>query len=304
MIKPDLFGHYKRFSNNYVVFDRFSRPRSVKNEEHLQKVIKPYVFIKTIEDISDELPSLIVNTRYIEMTPKIREMNDKLKAELKQVQDELDALADKIKDINKLKENEQYQQLSAKVMMYQTFMQELADDPRLLIGSDSKSSAQYYVDERSHKLDILLELIDEITQAGDKVCIFTKYERMQRILVEEIEKAFKFKCAYVNGTMSSEERYTQAYDLFKDNDEYMCLIATNAMAEGVSLTECRYLIEYDLADSYAIQIQRHGRIKRANSVHRTGYVYQLVLEESWDEVMQKIISKKQGYDDTLIQSLA
>ena len=303
MIKPDLFGHYKRFTNNYVVFDRFNRPRSVKNEEHLQGVIKPYVFIKSEEEIADQLPSLIISTRYIGITPKIKKMNDKLKAELKQVQDELDALADKIKDINKLKENEQYIQLSARVMMYQTFMQELADDPRLLIGSDSKVSEQYYVDEKSPKLEALIELLEEITEAGDKVCIFTKYERMQRILIEEIEKTFGFKCAYVNGTMNSEERYTQAYELFKDDDNYMCLIATNAMAEGVSLTECRYLIEYDLADSYAIQTQRHGRIKRANSVHRTGYVYQLILEESWDEVVQKIISKKQGYDNTLIQSL-
>lgn len=302
MLKPDLFGHYKRFSRNYVVFDRFNRPRSVKNEDHLQGVIKPYVFIKTEEEIADQLPSLIVNTRLVQMTPGIYEVNNQLKNELKQVADELDILADKI-DINKLKENEQYIQLSARVMMYQTFMQELADDPRLLLGSDSKAAEQYFVDERSPKLEALLVLIEEITQSGDKVCIFTKYERMQRLLIEEIQNAFDFKCAYVNGTMDSEERYRQAYDLFKDNDDYMCLIATNAMAEGVSLTECRYLIEYDLADSYAIQIQRHGRIKRANSIHRTGYVYQIILEESWDEIAQKIIEKKEKYDATLIKSL-
>ena len=75
------------------------------------------------------------------------------------------------------------------------------------------------------------------------------------------------------------------------------------MAEGISLSKCNYLIEYDLADSYAIQTQRHGRIKRANSVHKTGYVYQIICLESWDEVQQKIIAKKENYDSTLIQSL-
>ena len=103
--------------------------------------------------------------------------------------------------------------------------------------------------------------------------------------------------------MSPEERYDQAYNKFGDDDNYKVLIGTDAMAEGISLSKCNYLIEYDLADSYAIQTQRHGRIKRANSVHKTGYVYQIIALESWDEIAAKIIAKKENYDNILIQSL-
>lgn len=71
----------------------------------------------------------------------------------------------------------------------------------------------------------------------------------------------------------------------------------------ISLSKCNYLIEYDLADSYAIQTQRHGRIKRANSVHKTGYVYQLICVDSWDTIQEKIINKKRNYDDNLIQNI-
>lgn len=71
----------------------------------------------------------------------------------------------------------------------------------------------------------------------------------------------------------------------------------------VNLSQCKYLIEYDLANSYAIQTQRWGRLERADSIHNTVFVYQLIMKDSWDEVAAKIIEKKEGYDDTIIKSL-
>ena len=130
---------------------------------------------------------------------------------------------------------------------------------------------------------------------------------MQRLLQEEIEKKFKIKCAIINGSIDAKERHRQAYDLFQNNDEYMVLIATNAMSEGISLSKCNYLIEYDLADSYAMQIQRHGRVRRADSINDTSYIYQLIVDEpngdSWDLIAQKIINKKRNYDNDIIQDL-
>ena len=130
---------------------------------------------------------------------------------------------------------------------------------------------------------------------------------MQGILQEEIENRFNTKCAIINGSVDAKERHRQAYDLFQEDDNYMVLIATNAMSEGISLSKCNYLIEYDLADSYAMQTQRHGRVRRADSVHDTSYVYQLIMdepnEESWDIIAQKIINKKRNYDNDIIQDL-
>lgn len=70
-----------------------------------------------------------------------------------------------------------------------------------------------------------------------------------------------------------------------------------------NLSACKYLIEYDLANSYAIQTQRHGRLERADSIHSTVYVYQLIMEDSWDEIALKIIDKKESYDYNIIKSL-
>ena len=303
LINKDLFFSFNKFAKSYIKYAGYGRVAGCKNEQHLRDKIAPYVFIKSEEDVADQLPTLVVNQIYCELPLNMSEVNTKLFEELDNVRKEIEALEKKYPNPKDLEANEDYQRATGLVMAYQTFLQELVDDPRLLTGSDSEMAKQYGCEDSSPKLDTLMNLVTEITDAGSKVCIFTKYQRMQKLLKEELENQLGFKVAIVNGTMSPEERYDQAYNKFGDDDNYKVLIGTDAMAEGISLSKCNYLIEYDLADSYAIQTQRHGRIKRANSVHKTGYVYQIICLESWDEVQQKIIAKKENYDSTLIQSL-
>lgn len=303
LINKDLFFSFNKFAKSYIKYAGYGRVAGCKNEQHLRDKIAPYVFIKSEEDVADQLPTLVVNQIYCELPLNMSEVNAKLFEELDNVRKEIEALEKRYPNPKDLEANEDYQRATGLVMAYQTFLQELVDDPRLLAGSDSEMAKQYGCEDSSPKLDTLMNLVTEITDAGSKVCIFTKYQRMQKLLKEELENQLGFKVAIVNGTMSPEERYDQAYNKFGDDDNYKVLIGTDAMAEGISLSKCNYLIEYDLADSYAIQTQRHGRIKRANSVHKTGYVYQIICLESWDEVQQKIIAKKENYDNILIQSL-
>ena len=303
LIEKDLFQSHSKFARTYIKYASYGRVAGCKNEEHLKKKIHPYIFIKSESDVADQLPSLIVNQINCTMTPAMEEINANIFEELKEVNDEVKRLESRITNPKELESNEEYLTAKGKVMAYQTFLQELVDDPRLLSSSESNMAKRYSCEDKSPKLGVLIELIDEIVSSGGKICIFTKYTRMQSILKDEIENTFKFKCAIINGSMSPEERYEEAYTKFGDNDNYKILIGTDAMAEGISLSKCNYLIEYDLADSYAIQTQRHGRIKRANSIHKTGYVYQIICLDSWDEVQQKIIAKKENYDINLIQDL-
>lgn len=304
LIEKDLFQSHSKFARSYIKYAGYGRVAGCKNEDHLKKKIAPYIFIKSEADVADQLPSLVVNQRYCYITsPIMTEANSKLFEELDTVNNQIKQLERKYPNPKDLESNEEFLTAKGKVMAYQTFLQELVDDPRLLNESESNLAKQYHCQEESPKLKMLFELVEEITEAGSKVCIFTKYVRMQNILQRELERCFDFKCVVINGSMTPEERYEAAYTKFGDDDDYKVLIGTDAMAEGISLSKCNYLIEYDLADSYAIQTQRHGRIKRANSVHKTGYVYQLICVDSWDEVQQKIIAKKENYDNNLIQNI-
>jgi superfamily II DNA/RNA helicase len=197
-------------------------------------------------------------------------------------------------------------------MALQTFAQELTDSPLLLLTSESdysKSHAEGLDMNKNPKLDMCLELIEQILEAEEKVCIFSKFERMQSILTEAINKKFNkknndIKIAYINGSLSSEQRYEEAYTKFRDTNDYKILLCSDAGAEGLNLSKCKYLIEYDLATSYAIQTQRQGRVERADSIHKQAFVFQLIGKNVWDEIQEKIIAKKEGFDSNIIKSLA
>ena len=304
-LDPNLFKTHGKFATNYIIYKGYGRVAGVKNVDHLKTQINPYIFMKTEDEISDQLPELIITPIYCTMPNKTRKINDTIMADLKIAQDAVGRIEKEITNPKLLEKNPEYLQWTAKVMAYQTFAQELADDPRLLGMSESNMANQYNIDGLdSPKLEVLEELVENIIDANETVCIFTKYERMQRLLINELQNKFKdIKIAHINGSMTPEERYEQAYTLFQDNDEYKVLIVTEAGNAGISLSKCKNLIEYDLADSYANQIQRHGRVKRADSVSRVSNIYQIILDESYDNIAQRIINKKKNYDLDIIKSL-
>lgn len=231
-IDEKLFTDVKTFNKNFLKYTGYKRPPKPKNEDKLREMIAPYMLVKSKEDIADQLPSIIVTPRYIKMTPKISEMNDTIMFELDEESRRADLLEQRLKP-HELEHNEEFQACKARIMALQTFAQEIVDSPKLLIDSDSEMAKQYYVNEESPKMAVCMDLIDEIISSGEKVCIFTKYERMQNILEEKIKKSFKnVKVAKVNGTMDATARYEEIYTKFRDTDEYKVLLGTDAMAEG------------------------------------------------------------------------
>ena len=151
-----------------------------------------------------------------------------------------------------------------------------------------------------------MNLVEEIIESGEKVCIFSKFRRMQDVITNRVREMKSIKdvgIAYVNGGISGQDRYNEVYNKFKDMDNYKILLCSDSGAEGLNLNACKYLIEYEAADSYAIQTQRHGRLERADSIHDTVFVYQLIVKDSYDEIGQKIINKKRKYDAEIVKGM-
>ena len=303
-VDPNLFVSHSKFAQNYIIYKGYGLVGGVKNVEHLKQKIKPYIFMKSEEEVASQLPELVITPIYCQMDKKIMTVHQEIMQDLDIARKAAESIENKITNPKLLESNKEYQQYKAQILAYQTFAQELADDPRLLSMSDSKMANKYSIDTSSPKLDVLLELVGQTIDSGETVCIFTKFERMQRLINQAISKKYKdIGVAIVNGSMTAEERFEQAYTLFQDNDKYKVLIMTSAGTTGISLSKCKNLIEYDLADSYADMTQRHGRVKRSDSVSKISNIYQLIMSDSWDEIQLKIINKKEKYDTEIIKSL-
>lgn len=303
-INPSIFPKWANFAKLYIKYAGYGRISGFRNLDHLRKKIAPHLIVKTKDEVSEYLPSLNVFQRYCDLAPEQLEMTERIFMELEELHEKEYQIRKTLKSEAEAKSHPELAKIEGQTMALQTFAQEIADSVRLLSDSESEMAKNYVCGGPNNKLELLAELVEEILESGEKVCIFSKFQRMHPIITERIHKIDKeVKIAYVSGALSDKQRDVEVYEKFRDNDDYKVLLMTDAGAEGLNLSKCKYLIEYDLAESYGIQTQRHGRVERSDSIHETVFVYQLIANESWDEIQQKIVEKKEGYDYELIKSL-
>lgn len=302
-IHPDLFRTQKDFNALYLRYGYGYRVIGAKNEKLLNSKINPYMYILTKEEVSKHLPKLMVSQRYCAFSDKQQEVNDAF-------MEELDELNEKLKSITKGMTEEQVLtdksaiEVNSAISARQTFLQELTLSEELLKESDSPIASKFITGDKGPKIDIMKDLVAEIIDSGEKVVIFSRFARMQSIITDAIHSVPELKntnIAYIRGEFSADQRYKEAYSKFRDDDSYKVLICSDAGAEGVNLSKCKYMIEMEPAVSYAIQTQRHGRLERADSIHDNVQVFQLITENSWDEIMLKSINKKQQFDASIVK---
>lgn len=305
-IKEDLLGPYNKFERNHVKYAGWGRVNGFKNMDQLRDKISENIFVKTKKEVSSQLPKLTVLPERIDLTAEHEERFNEILEELDVLNNQDMEIRRRCKSPQEALLNEELQQIQAKIMALQTFAQELSDSNELLLDSESEMSKRYALKtNKNPKLEMCMELVQQIIESGEKVIIFSKFERMQGILTKAIKSIDKnIEIAYVNGSLSSEQRYHEVYEKFKENDNCKVLLCSDAGAEGLNAGFCKYLIEYELATSYAIQTQRHGRLERADSKFNSVIVYQLIANNSWDQIQEKIVDKKEGFDNDIIKSLA
>lgn len=308
-VNPALFPKKGAFGERYVKWitfgDYIRKPIGAKNQEELNEKLLPWMIVKTKQEISSQLPSLVILQRTTRFTPKQQKKSDQLLQLLKETKEAERKIAANLAKAG-AKTSAELKKAEADIMMYQTFAQEIADDELLLAASDNNLSKMFVTSDKSQKTEMLVELVKEIISSGEKVAVFSRFKRYQPILISRFKQEKELsdiKIAVVNGSMSDKQRYQEIYEKFEEGD-CQILLMTEAAAEGVNLSHCGYLVELDLAQSYAVQTQRHGRIERADSVHRTVYVYQLLVEDSYDDIALKIVSKKEKLDQTIIKGEA
>ena len=301
-VHSDIFPSKTTFDREYLRFGYGFKVIGAKNESKLNDEINPYMFILTKEEVAKHLPKLVVTQRYVSFTPKQQAINDSFMDEVEELHEKQKVIANGLSEAE-LKSNEDYLKLEAAITSRQTFLQELTLSEDLLKASESELAKQFITGDKSQKLELMKDIVAEIVDSGEKVCIFSKYAKMQLIMeqaIHSVPELKNIKIAHISGEMSSEKRYEEAYTKFRDNDSYKVLLCSDAAAEGLNLGQCKYMIEMDLAVSYAIQTQRHGRLERADSIHDTVQVIQLLTENSWDDIALKVVSKKEKYDKSII----
>jgi SNF2 family DNA or RNA helicase len=306
-----------------------------KNTDILRRMINPFLLRRLTEDVSDEMPKQIDEKITVDFSDFQLEMYNKVSKEMKEAKVKIEkAKTDEDREIleNQFKGLAQMRTIicdSPSVLL-----QSESAIAKKLVGKKTKFPLVL-------KVERLLELVEEICfDNQQKVVIFTRYSRVANYLQNEIiqifnkrakEKkdkpynSFVYEGSTKNGCKLRDDLEKKGEDKskaqcfgcpfydkcatrtkyawhFQNDPNTRVIVATDAANFGVNLQKGKYLINYDLPDSFSIYLQRNGRIRRLGSEHDKVFIYNLVIKDAVDEKKLTALQKQMKINEKVIEN--
>lgn len=304
------FGPYKAFKTKHIIYDysgRFEREVGYKHLDELRDKCQKILLRRTEHEVRIDLPKVLEQNISV-TTDKVQEkLISILDNQFAENTCKLDTLKESLKQDPKNKDiKERYQSIDRINKGLIACRQAIANDPRLLDMSKSPIIQKLFKGivpknyRGSNKTEATLNIIENILESGEKVIVFSKFERSCTLLKNDIEKNLKIQALTFTGVNSEKDRI-EAVELFTKNPNYNVLLGTEAMSEGLNLSESNHIIHYDMPDTVAIKVQRVGRARRASSTFKCVMSYVMITEGTVDEANLKKLEDQSSLFSSLVE---
>jgi len=171
------------------------------------------------------------------------------------------------------------------------------DRQRLMIGLNCMrmvSDSTYILDQKTRhdtKIDELMTLLQEIFENREKVVIFSQWERMTRLVANELD-ALKVSYQYLHGGVPSIKRKDLLTN-FREDKDCLVFLSTDAGGVGLNLQSASILINLDIPWNPAVLEQRIGRIHRLGQ-HKPVNIINFISKGTIEENLLGLLSFKKS----------
>jgi superfamily II DNA or RNA helicase len=179
------------------------------------------------------------------------------------------------------------------------------DRQKLLINLNMmrmSCDSTYLFDQKTRhdtKIDELMQILSEYFEGNrEKAVIFSQWERMTRIIGQELEAA-GIEYEYLHGGIPSKDRKA-LFDNFNQSESCRVFLSTDAGSTGLNLQAASLIINMDIPWNPAVLEQRIARIHRMgqkNSVSVINFVSKNTIEHRMLDVLKFKTSLAQGILD-------
>ena len=255
---------------------RFIVPISEKGdtsvENRLKKQIYPFILRRMKRDVAKDLPEKIENVAFCKMT----EEQEALYQEI--LDDTRETLLREIQD-NGMK--------NSKMSIFAALLRlrQICCHPKLI-----KKEVE------SGKFEHLKEMLEEITQEGHRVLLFSQFVQMLDIIKDYFDRA-GIKYEYLTGATKDRQERIERFN--NDESVQVFLLSLKAGGTGLNLTGADYVIHYDPWWNPAVEDQATDRAYRIGQTKNV-MVYRLITKNSVEEKIQKLKGKKRDLVDAVI----
>lgn len=273
-VNPGLLGDLAFFRRE------FARPIEKNNdeekEESLRKIIKPFILRRTKEMVAADLPPLIEQTVYCDMTEEQFRIYDEEKSAVRN-------------SIIQSIENDGVEKSAIVVLQGLMKLRQIANHP-LMTSEDYKYG--------SGKFDTVLQDIENVTSEGHKILIFSSFVKHLNLYAEALSnRGIKF--SMLTGASSNREKIVNSFQ--DDPENKVFLISLKAGGTGLNLTAADYVFILDPWWNPASEMQAMNRAHRIGQ-DKNVFIYRYITSNTIEEKIVRLQEKKSKLADAFIST--
>jgi len=275
LVNENMLGSYNGFRNAYI------NPIAQENrdkEEALLRLIKPFLLRRTKQEVTPELPLLLEETVYCDMTQQQKEFYHIEKNKLRNSLMDEKVLA-------------QPNYLSILTLQGLTRLRLLANHP-ILIEPD-------YVGD-SGKFEQIIMRFETLRSEGHKVLIFSSFVKHLRILANHFDNEL-WPYAWLTGSISSAERDKEIVRFTNDPEISCFFISLKAGGVGLNLTAADYVFIIDPWWNPASEMQALSRSHRIGQ-DKNVIVYRFISTKTIEDKIRLLQEEKSRLAATFVTS--
>ena len=264
-LSPGLLGSWERFRTRFA--DPIERHKDDERRLSLARLVRPFILRRTKNKVLSELPPRTEILLQAQLSPVERKRYE-------------DARMAAVAELSGVVENDKPGEQRMRTLAWLTRLRQLACHPRLVDKTWSKSSA---------KLDLLLNLVDELRDGDHRALIFSQFVKHLSVIRESLDQR-GVSYQYLDGSTPAKERQRRV-DAFQEGEGDLFLISLKAGGTGLNLTAADYVIHLDPWWNPAVEDQATDRAHRIGQ-ERPVTVYRLVASGTIEEQILEMHADK------------
>jgi superfamily II DNA or RNA helicase len=269
-INPATLGSYAQFRKQFQ--QPIERQGDADARERLFARVRPFFLRRTKREVAPDLPPLVEQVFFSEMSPEQRKRYDELKSAVRN-------------EILELFDNPQTRLLAIQAL---TRLRQLANHPLL-------AYADYAAD--SGKTDDVLAQWDTIRRAGHKVLFFSSFEQHLQVFRRVFEKE-KIPYAWLTGDTPAAQRADVVTRFQEDATVQAFFCTLKAGGVGLNLTAADYIFILDPWWNPAAEDQAIARAHRIGQ-SRPVTAVRFISRHSIEEKIQVMQARKKSLGEGL-----
>jgi len=262
---------------NENMLGSFSTFKKIK-EDALLRIIQPFLLRRTKKEVTPELPPLLQETVYCDMSLEQKAC----------YQTEKNKLRNSLLDMSILAKPSQ---LSILTLQGLTRLRLLANHPQLVLPDYTGDSG---------KFDQIIMRFETLKAEGHKVLIFSSFVKHLRILAEYFEKE-NWCYAWLTGATPVAEREKEIARFAHEPETACFFISLKAGGVGLNLTSADYVFIIDPWWNPAAEMQALSRSHRIGQ-DKSVIVYRFISSRTIEEKIQLLQHEKAKLAETFVSS--